>query len=122
MSDTASSSTPLVGSVDPARTTGREATATALLERHPERPTDGNDRCPSCDTGDAWQISRRHRFSPFGSVLLAVLAFWAVPVGWLFGGRYMPALVLLLAAIVTGLATRKAEVCKACGYVRPQGK
>ena len=83
---------------------------------------EGEARCPSCDTEATWSISRRHRFSPFGSVLLGLSAFWAAVLGWLLTVGYTPAIVLLSSALVTGLATRKAEVCEACGYVRPQGR
>lgn len=76
-------------------------------------------RCPECDAVADWQVSRRHRFSPFGSVLLAVLAFWSALFGWLLGFGYLPSLGLLVAAFIIGLATRKAEICAACGFVRP---
>ena len=79
-----------------------------------------DDRCPSCDARANWQVSRRHRFSPFGSVLLAALAFWSAVLGWLLGFGYMPAMALLGGAVFISLATRKAEICDACGYVRRQ--
>lgn len=82
------------------------------------RETDG--RCPECDAAADWMVSRRHRFSPFGSVLLAVLAFWSALLGWALGFGYVPATLLLAGAVVTGLSTRKAEMCAACGYVRPR--
>jgi len=92
-------------------------------------PVDPNDdasadeeRCPSCDAPVAWQISRRHRFSPFGAVLLVVLSFWAAVAGWLLGFGFAPALGLLVVAVFIGVATRKAEICDACGFVRPQGR
>jgi len=77
--------------------------------------------CPQCDATANWQVSRRHRFSPFGSVLLSVLAFWGALFGWLAGFGFLPSLGLLLAALVTGSATRKAEICSNCGFVRPRG-
>ena len=81
---------------------------------------DERGRCPECDAEDDWQVSRRHRFSPFGSVLLAVLSFWSAVLGWLTGLGYLPALALLGAALLIGVATRRAEICGACGFVRPQ--
>jgi len=75
--------------------------------------------CPECDAVADWQVSRRHRFSPFGAVLLAVLAFWGAVFGWLLGLGYLPALALLVAAFIVGVATRRAEICAACGFVRP---
>ena len=78
-------------------------------------------RCPECDASDSWQSSRRHRFSPFGAVLLAVLAFWSGVAGWLLGFGYIPAAVLAAGAVVVAIATRKAEICEACGFVRPSG-
>jgi hypothetical protein len=78
-----------------------------------------NGRCPECDEVADWELSRRHRFSPFGSVLLAVLAFWSGVFGWLLGFGYVPALALLVAAVIIGIATRRAEICGHCGYVRP---
>ena len=96
----------------------------AGLERaiaHAEGPVEERDeRCPECDAPADWQISRRHRFSPFGSVLLTVLAFWTAVVGWLFGFGYLPAAALFAGAVVIGLATRKAEICVSCGFVRRQ--
>ena len=100
---------------------GRGTTA-VLVETRPKRSMEAEDRCPSCDTEAAWQVSRRHRFSPFGSVLLLVFAFWTAVAGLLLGIGYTPAAVLLAATLATGIATRKAEVCGACGYVRPQGR
>lgn len=79
-----------------------------------------DSRCPECDAPADWQVSRRHRFSPFGSVLLAVLAFWSALLGWTLGFGYAPAMVLLFGAVVAGIATRKAEICGACGFVRPR--
>ena len=81
-----------------------------------------DERCPSCDSPVAWQMSRRHRFSPFGAVLLAVLSFWSALAGWLLGFGFAPAIGLLVAAIIIGVATRTAETCDACGFVRPQGR
>lgn len=80
---------------------------------------DDGRRCPECYELANWTVSRRHRFSPFGSVLLAVLAFWSALVGGLLGFGYTAATVLFAAALVIGIATRKAEICSACGYVRP---
>ena len=80
------------------------------------------ERCPSCDAPIAWEVSRRHRFSPFGSVLLAVLAFWSMVFGWLLDFGYVPALTLLAAALFVVLATRKAEICANCGFVRPHSR
>jgi hypothetical protein len=80
------------------------------------------ERCPSCDAPIDWQVSRRHRFSPFGAVLLLVLSFWTALSGWLFGFGFTPAIGLLIAAVIIGAATRRAEICEACGYVRPQGR
>jgi len=96
-----------------------------MSEAHPpfndnETQEDGG-RCPECDETADWQVSRRHRFSPFGSVLLAVLAFWSAAFGWLLGFGYLPALALLVAAVIIGLATRRAEICSNCGFVRPHG-
>ena len=96
--------------------------ASAVLEAEDVEVRDGDERCPSCDTPAAWQVNRRHRFSPFGSVLLTVSAFWIAVLGWLVGFGYTPALVLMGGALFIGLATRKAEICEACGYVRPQGR
>ena len=77
-----------------------------------------NDRCPSCETPGAWEASRRHRFSPFGSVTLVVLSFWAAVFGWLLGFDFIPAITLLVVGIGLALFTRKGETCAACGYVR----
>lgn len=77
--------------------------------------------CPECDAVADWQVSSRHRFSPFGSVLLIVLAFWSAVLGWLMGFGYLPSFALLAVAVGIGSATRKAETCTNCGYVRPLG-
>ena len=77
-----------------------------------------NDRCPSCETQGAWEASRRHRFSPFGSVTLVVLSFWAAVFGWLLAFGFIPALTLLVVGVGMALFTRKGETCAACGYVR----
>lgn len=77
------------------------------------------DRCPGCDAAESWQVIRRHRFSPFGAVLLAVLAFWSAIAGWLLGFGYLPAGVLVGSAAVVAIATRRAEICSACRLVRP---
>jgi hypothetical protein len=77
-----------------------------------------NDRCPSCETHGAWEVSRRHRFSPFGSVTLVVLSFWAAVFGWLLNFGFIPAAVLLVVGVGLALFTRKGEMCAACGYVR----
>jgi len=82
---------------------------------------DHEQRCPECDAQADWQLSRRHRFSPFGAVLLAVLAFWSAVFGWALGLGYAPAAVLAAAAVFIGIATRRAEICAECGFVRPQG-
>ena len=89
-------------------------------------PANGNNvaaadehRCPECDASDSWQQSRRHRFSPFGAVILAVLAFWSAVAGWLLGFGYLLSGVLAASAAVVAIATRKAEICGACGFVRP---
>ena len=79
-----------------------------------------NDRCPSCETHGAWEASRRHRFSPFGSVTLVVLAFWAATLGWPMGFGFGPAIALLVLGVGLALFTRKGEMCGACGYVRVQ--
>ena len=79
-----------------------------------------NDRCPSCETHGAWEASRRHRFSPFGSVTLVVLSFWAAVFGWLLGFGFIPATALLVIGVGLALFTRKGETCGACGYVRAQ--
>ena len=79
-----------------------------------------NDRCPSCETHGAWEASRRHRFSPFGSVTLMVLSFWAAVFGWLLGFGFIPAIALLVIGVGSALFTRKGEMCGACGYVRQQ--
>jgi len=79
-----------------------------------------DDRCPSCETHGAWEASRRHRFSPFGSVTLVVLSFWAAVFGWLLGFGLFPAVVLLVIGTGLALFTRKGETCAACGYVRAQ--
>ena len=94
--------------------------AADVLARDEQETSDDEDRCPSCDTRAAWQVSRRHRFSPFGSVLLAVVAFWSAVFSWLFGFGYLPAWTLFGAAVLISLTTRKAEICEACGYVRRQ--
>ena len=78
-------------------------------------------RCPECDAADSWQTARRHRFSPFGAVLLAVLAFWSALAGWLLGFGYVLAAVLITSSAVVTIATRKAEICEVCGFVRPGG-
>jgi len=90
-------------------------------------PANGNDsaaadehRCPECNATDSWQVIRRHRFSPFGAVLLAVLAFWSAVAGWLLGFGYLPSGVLGAGGAVVAIATRKAEICGACGLVRPR--
>ncbi len=86
----------------------------------PDQPSpDNGSKCPECDAEADWQVSRRHRFSPFGSVLLTVLAFWIAVLGWLTGFGYLPSVGLLAAALVIGSATRKAEICGNCGFVRP---
>ncbi len=94
-----------------------------IRARKPEVPSDDADeqRCPECDAAGQWEVSRRHRFSPFGSVLLTVLGFWIGVFGWLYGFGYIPAITLFAAAAVTGSATRKAEICGNCGLVRPHG-
>jgi len=84
-------------------------------------PGDDEPRCPECDAPADWQISRRHRFSPFGSVLLTVLAFWIAVLGWLLSFGYLPAIALAATAVIIGSATRKAEICVNCGFVRPRG-
>ena len=90
-------------------TVGQNRVAHAEEEQH----------CPECDAVADWQVSRRHRFSPFGAVLLAVLAFWSAVLGWLMGFGYLPSLALLVAALIVGVATRQAQICASCGYVRP---
>jgi len=80
---------------------------------------DNGDRCPECDERADWQVSRRHRFSPFGAVLLAVLAFWTALLGWSLDLGYSIPVLLLAAALIIGLATRRAETCSNCGFVRP---
>ncbi len=94
---------------------------TGTAEHNGEEHAEEGQRCPECDAVADWQVSRRHRFSPFGAVLLAVLAFWSAVFGWLLGFGYLPSLGLLVAAFIIGVATRQAEVCVACGFVRPQG-
>ena len=89
---------------------------------HDNHMSTDEERCPSCDAPVAWEVSRRHRFSPFGAVLLAVLSFWTAVAGWLLGFGYVPAGGMLVAAVLIGIATRKAEICGACGFVRPQGR
>ncbi len=76
-------------------------------------------RCPECDAANSWQTARRHRFSPFGAVLLAVLAFWSSLAGWLLGFGYVLAAVLFTSSIVAMIVTRTAEICEVCGVVRP---
>ncbi|HJO29820.1 MAG TPA: hypothetical protein QGG30_04960 [Acidobacteriota bacterium] len=78
-------------------------------------------RCPECDAADSWQATRRHRFSPFGAVLLAVLAFWSALAGWFLGFGYVLAAVLITSAVVVTITTRTAEICDVCGFVRPGG-
>ncbi len=92
-------------------------TGTAGQGRAPHE--EDEQRCPECDVVADWQVSRRHRFSPFGAVLLAVLAFWSAVLGWLMGFDYLPSLALLVAALIVGVATRQAQICASCGYVRP---
>ncbi|MCS5689281.1 MAG: hypothetical protein NZ659_10920 [Acidimicrobiales bacterium] len=77
--------------------------------------------CPECDAADSWQTTRRHRFSPFGAVLLAVLAFWSALAGWFLGFGYVLAAVLITSSIVVTIVTRTAEICDVCGFVRPGG-
>ena len=77
--------------------------------------------CPECDAADSWQTTRRHRFSPFGAVLLAVLAFWSALAGWFLGVGYVLAAVLITSSIVVTIVTRTAEICDVCGFVRPGG-
>ena len=77
--------------------------------------------CPECDAADSWQTTRRHRFSPFGAVLLAVLAFWSALAGWFLGVGYVLAAVLNTSSIVVTIVTRTAEICDVCGFVRPGG-
>ena len=79
-------------------------------------------RCPECDAAASWQTARRHRFSPFGAVLLAVLAFWSALAGWLLGFGYVLAAVLISSSVVATIATRTAEICEVCGFVRPGGQ
>ena len=78
-------------------------------------------RCPECDATDSWQTTRRHRFSPFGAVLLAVLAFWSAVASWLLDFGYVLLGVLITSSLVVTIATRKAEICEVCGFVRPSG-
>ncbi|MFQ5743613.1 MAG: hypothetical protein ACE5HV_08490 [Acidobacteriota bacterium] len=85
-----------------------------------DRHEQDEDRCPSCDARGAWRTSRRHRFSTFGTVTLVVLSFWATVFGWLLDYGYIPSLVLLLLGVFLALATRNADLCEACGYVRPK--
>ena len=47
--------------------------------------TADEDRCPECDASESWQAVRRHRFSPLGAGLLAVLSFWSAVAGRLLG-------------------------------------
>lgn len=96
----------------PGATTATVAREAGLAKRY--------DRCPSCETHGAWEASRRHRFSPFGSVTLVVLSFWGAVFGWLLGFGFIPAITLLVIGVGLALFTRKGETCGACGYVRPQ--
>ena len=121
MSNIPSQAAPPIDSPESARSDRQRAIRSAadvLASDEADAPDDADDRCPSCDTRAAWQVSRRHRFSPFGSVLLAVVAFWGAVFSWLFGLGYVPASTLFAAAVLIALATRKAEICEACGYVR----
>ena len=77
-----------------------------------------DNSCPSCDAPGAWQIGRRSRFNPFGAVTLLVVAFWAALIGQLVGIGPRPALIPLLLGIYVMMASRKAQVCKVCGYVK----
>jgi len=92
----------------------------ARADVHGPSSSEDDQTCPQCDAAANWQESSRHRFSPFGSVLLMVLAFWSAVLGWLTGLGYLVALGLLAAALFIGSATRKAEICDNCGYVRPR--
>jgi len=105
---------------DTEREQGSTASATVMTAAREDDPATPNDRCPSCETHGAWEASRRHRFSPFGSVTLVVLAFWSAVFGWLLGFDFIPAVALLVIGVGLALFTRKGETCGACGYVRPQ--
>ena len=100
---------------------GHEAGLPAtVVDAPPGAHCEDEDRCPSCDAAGAWRVSRRHRYSPFGTVTLLLLAFWSAVLSWLLGFGYVPAVALSVVGILLALATRRAEVCEACGYVRPR--
>ena len=122
MTNIPSQAAPPIDSPESAHSDRQRAIRSAadVLASYEAEAPDDEDHCPSCDTRAAWQVSRRHRFSPFGSVLLAVVAFWSAVFSWFFGFGYVPAWTLFVAAVLISLATRKAEICEACGYVRRQ--
>lgn len=103
---------------NPVRVDDNPATA-ADTASDADAEVDG-DRCPSCDTPDAWRLTRRHRVSPFGAVALLALSFWAGIFGWLLGFGLTPAGVLAGLAAFLLLLRRRAEICEACGFVRPR--
>ncbi len=79
-----------------------------------------DETCPSCDSPGAWRLSRRHRFNPFGGVTCLVLAFWAALFGWLTGVGLWPAALLAGLGVTVIAATRTAQVCQVCGFVKPR--
>ncbi len=97
----------LVGFADPVAAATRTAGA-------------ADDVCQSCDAPGSWTLSRRHRFSPFGGVLLITLAFWAGFVGWLMGVSLLPGLGLALLGVILIASQRTALECQVCGFVRPR--
>jgi len=110
-----------VDTTDPAPTLeADDRPATAIASTPADDTGIDDDRCPSCDTADAWRRTRRHRVSPFGAVTLLVLSFWVGLAGWLLNLGLMPAEVLAGLGLFLLLLRRKAEICEACGYVRPR--
>lgn len=79
-----------------------------------------DDRCPSCDTAGAWRLTRPHRISPFGGVAVLVLAFWVTVLGWLLDLGFLPAAAVAGTGVLLLTLRRKAEICEACGFVRPR--
>ena len=71
-----------------------------------------DDVCQSCDAPGSWTLSKRHRFSPFGGVMLITLAVWAGLLGWLMGFSLLPSLGLALLGVILIGARRTVLECQ----------